>query len=62
MLKVLVPSDGSSNSLYAIRHVIDEFNKGQGLEIHLLNVQPPFSKLITDYSSESHRLPWRLNS
>ncbi|AIJ46238.1 universal stress protein [Comamonas testosteroni] len=56
MLKVLVPSDGSSNSLYAIRHVIDEFNKGQGLEIHLLNVQPPFSKLITDYSSKSARM------
>jgi nucleotide-binding universal stress UspA family protein len=56
MLKVLVPSDGSSNSLYAIRHVIDEFNKGQGLEIHLLNVQPPFSKLITEYSSKSARM------
>lgn len=56
MLRVLVPSDGSANSLFAIRHVIDEFRKSKDLEIHLLNVQPPFSKLITDYSSRSDRM------
>ncbi|UUE92106.1 universal stress protein [Comamonas thiooxydans] len=56
MLRVLVPSDGSANSLFAIRHVIDEFRKSEDLEIHLLNVQPPFSKLITDYSSRSDRM------
>ncbi|MEG0939666.1 universal stress protein [Comamonas sp.] len=56
MLRVLVPSDGSANSLYAIRYVIDEFKKRQDLEIHLLNVQPLFSKLITDYIDKSDRM------
>lgn len=56
MLRILVPSDCSANSLYAIRYVIDEFKKRQDLEIHLLNVQPPFSKLIAEHSSKSARM------
>lgn len=43
MLKVLVPVDGSSNSLHAVRHVLSEFRRNPAIDIHLLNVQPPFS-------------------
>ena len=49
MLKVLVPVDGSRNSEYALRHVVNEFLKNPGMEIHLLNVQPPFSRHISQF-------------
>lgn len=47
MLKVLVPVDGSSNSLHAVRHVLSEFRRNPAIDIHLLNVQPPFSRNVT---------------
>ena len=40
MLKVLVPVDGSSNALGAVRHAIAEYRRHHELELHLLNVQP----------------------
>ena len=43
MLKVLVPVDGSSNALHAVRHVLSEFRRNPAIDIHLLNVQSPFS-------------------
>ena len=56
MLKVLVPSDGSASSQCAVRHVISECGKHRALDIHLLNVQPPFSKFISDHSSGEGRM------
>jgi len=47
MLKVLVPVDGSSNSLHAVRHVLSEFRRNPAIDIHLLNVQPAFSGNVT---------------
>jgi nucleotide-binding universal stress UspA family protein len=47
MLKVLVPVDGSSNSLQAVRHVLIESRRNPAIDIHLLNVQPPFSGNVT---------------
>ncbi len=47
MLKVLVPVDGSSNSLHAVRHVLCELRRNAAIDIHLLNVQPPFSTNVT---------------
>ena len=41
--KILVPVDGSRNSQYAVRQVANEFLKNPAMEIHLLNVQAPFS-------------------
>jgi nucleotide-binding universal stress UspA family protein len=41
MLKALVPVDGSTNSLVAVRHVMLLVKGRERLEIHLLNVQPP---------------------
>jgi nucleotide-binding universal stress UspA family protein len=49
MLKALVPIDGSSNSLCAVRHVIKLVQDREPLEIHLLNVQPPFHGDVTSF-------------
>jgi len=55
MLRVLVPSDGSPNSQYGVRHVVGEFMKNRDLEIHVLNVQPPFSKHISRFGNRRAR-------
>ena len=55
MLRVLVPVDGSRNSEYALRHVVNEFMKNSKMEIHLLNVQPPFSRHIAQFIGRKAR-------
>ncbi|PLC49931.1 universal stress protein UspA [Pollutimonas subterranea] len=55
MLKILVPVDGSSNSLHAVLHVVNEFRKNAALEIHLLNVQTPFSQYVSRFVSRRDR-------
>lgn len=57
MLKVLVPVDGSTNALGAVRHAIKEFQR-HALELHLLNVQPPLSRHIARFVSRNNRLSW----
>ena len=54
MLKVLVPVDGSPNSQHAVRHVIKEFAKNRAMEVHLLNVQAPFSRHIAQFASRKN--------
>ncbi|HEX2727807.1 MAG TPA: universal stress protein [Beijerinckiaceae bacterium] len=49
MLKALVPVDGSNNSMCAVRHVIKLVQDREPLEIHLLNVQPPFHGDVTSF-------------
>jgi nucleotide-binding universal stress UspA family protein len=49
MLKALVPVDGSNNSLCAVRHAIKLVQDREPLEIHLLNVQPPFHGDVTSF-------------
>ena len=56
MLRVLVPSDGSPNSQYGVHHVVSEFMKNRDLEIHILNVQRPFSKHIGRFVSKRIRI------
>jgi nucleotide-binding universal stress UspA family protein len=60
MLKVLVPVDGSRNGQYAARHVIKEFMKNTAIEVHLLNVQPPFSKHIAQFVGRKSREAYHL--
>jgi len=55
MLKILVPIDGSRNSHFVVPHVIREFQKNKALEIHLLNVQPPFSWHIARFVGKKSR-------
>ena len=49
MMKILVPVDGSSSSLHAIRHVAREYLQNPELEIHLLSVQARFSRHISQF-------------
>jgi len=55
MLKVLIPIDGSRNCQFAVKHVINQFMKNTAMEIHLLNVQPPFSRHIAQFASNRSR-------
>jgi len=55
MSKILVPVDGSRNSQYAVRHVVNEFLKNTAMEVHVLNVQTPFSRHISRFSSKRNR-------
>lgn len=54
--RVLVPVDRSSNSQAAVRHVIRQMRAGRTDEIHLLNVQPPFSRHISQFLGRKSRL------
>jgi Ca2+-transporting ATPase len=49
MLKVLIPVDGSRNCEFAVKHVIRQFMNNTAMEIHLLNVQPPFSSWVAGF-------------
>ena len=54
MINVLLPVDGSPNSLHAVRHVMREFSKNRALQVHLLNVQAPFSRHIAKFASRKN--------
>ncbi|MEK7757059.1 MAG: cation transporting ATPase C-terminal domain-containing protein, partial [Planctomycetota bacterium] len=51
MLKILIPVDRSRNCEFAVKHVIKQFMNNTAMEIHLLNVQPPFSSYIARFVS-----------
>lgn len=55
MLKVLIPVDGSENSLQAVRHVVTRIFADSRLEVHLLHVRRPFSKHVAQFSSKDNR-------
>lgn len=56
MPRVLLPFDGSPNSLHGVRHVAREFMKNRELEIHLLNIQRPFSSQVVRFTSRQDRM------
>ncbi len=49
MLKVLIPVDGSRNCEAAVRHVIKQFMNNTAMEVHLVNIQRPFSRDIAHF-------------
>ena len=51
MLKVLIPVDDSSNCRHAVKHVIKQFMNNTAMEIHLLNVQAPFTRDVAQFVS-----------
>ena len=59
MLKVLVPVDGSDNSLRAVRHAIAEYQRHHELALHLLNVQPRLYRHIARFVSRPDREAWQ---
>lgn len=42
-MKILLPVDGSTHSDRAVRHVISEVDSGAGIQVVLINVQPPIA-------------------
>ena len=52
MLKALVPIDGSEHALPAVRHIIRLVRDHEPVDIHLLNVQPPFHGDVTAFVSK----------
>jgi YjbE family integral membrane protein len=59
MEKVLVPIDGSTNALAAVRTVAEAYRKNPTQEIVLLNVQPTFHHHISRFVSRSARDSYR---
>jgi nucleotide-binding universal stress UspA family protein len=59
MLKILIPVDGSDNSLRTVKNVVDKAALYKDpLEIHLLNVQRPFPGTIRgvkEQADQHHR-------
>lgn len=55
MLNVLVPVDGSTNSLLALRHAINEYRANHDLVLVLLNVQPPLMRHAARFLGRSDR-------
>jgi YjbE family integral membrane protein len=55
MSKVLLPVDGSANSLGAVRHVVNQFIGNHDLEVHLLHVRPPLTQHAARFLSSSTR-------
>jgi len=58
MLNVLVPIDGSDNSLNALRHAVDEYRRDHDLTLHLLHVQPRLSRHISRFVGRADRAAW----
>ena len=55
MKKILVPVGESRNSLFAIRRVVNEFRADPAMEIHLLNVQMPLSRHVSQFVARGNR-------
>ena len=55
MKNVLVPVDNSGNSRRTIQHLIGEAKGNPDLSVHLLNVQPPFSRHIARFVARKSR-------
>ena len=55
MSKILVPIAGNRNDRFAVQEVIKRFMNNTAMEVHLLNVQKPFSADIAQFSSRRSR-------
>ena len=51
MSRILIPVDATDVSRFAIEHAIRRVRTGEALEIHLLNVQPRFSRHVAQFVS-----------
>jgi YjbE family integral membrane protein len=56
MKKILLPVDGSANSLKAVRYAVNRFLNGEELEFHLLHVREPFSQHIARFVRRRDRI------
>ena len=58
MQKILLPVDGSPNSIIAVRRVVLEYMNNSSIEIHLVNVQPVFSRYVARFLSKKNLDGW----
>ena len=58
MKKILLPIDGSTNALKAVRHAVNRFLSGEELEFHLLHVRVPFSQYIARFVRRGDRIAY----
>ena len=58
MLDLLVPVDGTTNALGAVRHALGEYQQDHRLRLHLLNVQPSLSRHAARFLSKGDRQGW----
>ena len=55
MARILIPVGGTRNDSFAIQHVIQRFRNNSAMEVHLVNVQSPFSAYVAQFSSRANR-------
>lgn len=55
MTSILIPCDGSANSLLAVRRALAACQRGEASMLHLLNVQPQFSSHVARFTSRASR-------
>ena len=58
MIKVLIPVDGSANSLKALQHVVNRFIGNHPTEVHLLHVRTPLTQNAARFISKRNRASW----
>lgn len=58
-MKVLIPVDGSPNTRHALQRVVEEFVRNPGMEVHLLNIQPTFSRHIARFVKRRNLSAWQ---
>ncbi|WP_353433377.1 universal stress protein [Polynucleobacter sp. MWH-UH23A] len=59
MNKVLIPVDGSSNALLALKHAVKIYGKDAHTEIHICNVQPKIYRHISKFFSKGDINSWQ---
>ena len=57
-LTLLLPVDGSRNTLDAVEHAIGAYQANHALELHLLHVRTPFSEHVARFSSRGSRMSY----
>jgi nucleotide-binding universal stress UspA family protein len=58
MLRILIPVGGTNNDKFALQHVIKQFMNNTAMEVHLVNVQRPFSAYVAQFSSRANRMDY----
>jgi nucleotide-binding universal stress UspA family protein len=58
MKSILVPVDGSENSMNAVRHAISRHFEDRSLELCLLHVRQPLTRHISRFVSRGNRQDW----
>ena len=58
MLKILIPVGGTPNDKFAVQHVIKRFMNNTAMEVHLVNVQRPFSQYVAQFSNRANRMDY----